>query len=258
MGSASREALAEARSALEAGVSEGSGAQLLSAASQIAANTALASALGDAAAPAAGKAQLVERLFGDLSADARRVLVAATAARWSTVDEFVDGVEELGLRAQGLNGTELADELLAAADVIDGSHELQLSLGSKLVEADGKAALVRALFADKLSEAALAAVTHLASNARGRRIDASLREAARVVADQAGSELATVTVAAALSAEQHGRLSALLERTVGRTVKLSTVIDPELIGGIRIQVADDVIDGSVRARLEDLRQQLAA
>jgi F-type H+-transporting ATPase subunit delta len=41
-------------------------------------------------------------------------------------------------------------------------------------------------------------------------------------------------------------------------VKITTVIDPELIGGVRIQIADDVIDGSVRARLDDLRQQLAA
>lgn len=258
MGSASREALAQARTALEAGVAPATGVELLSAAGQLAANTALAGALGDASAPAAGKAQLIERLFGALSADARRVLVAATSAQWSNVDEFVDGIEELGLRAQGLNGAGLTDELLAVADVVDRNHELQLSLGSKLVEGEGKASLVRALFAGKISDEAFASVSHFAAHARGRRIDASLRNAARVVADQAGSELATVTVASALSAAQQNRLAELLERTAGRPVKVTTVIDPELIGGIRIQLADDVIDGSVRARLADLRQQLAA
>jgi F-type H+-transporting ATPase subunit delta len=67
-----------------------------------------------------------------------------------------------------------------------------------------------------------------------------------------------VTVAAPLNAEQQVRLARALEQSAGRPVKITTVIDPELVGGVRIQLADDVIDGSIRARLDDLRQQLAA
>jgi len=258
MGSASREALAQARTALQATIGASAGSELLQAAGRIAGNQALVSALGDASAPAESKAQLAERLFGGLSADARGVLAAAVAGRWSNVDEFVAGVEELGIRAEAITNPSLSDELLAVADVIDRNHELQLSLGSRLGAADAKVSLIRGLLSGKTSESAVAVVSHLAANPRGRRLDAALRQAARTAADQLGTELATVTVAADLGAAQAARLAELLARQVGRPVKITTVVDPELIGGVRVQLADDVIDGSVRARLDDLRQQLAA
>ncbi|WP_449280401.1 F0F1 ATP synthase subunit delta [Leucobacter sp.] len=258
MGSASREALAQARTALRAGLDQAAGGELLRAAGRIAESPALAAALGDASASAEAKTQVVERLFGGISADARSVLVAAVQARWSNVDEFVAGVEELGLRAEGIANPALSDELLAVADLVDRSHELQLNLGSKLAEPAGKVALVQRLLSGKTSASTVAVVSHLVANPRGRRLDATLRQAARTAADQVGSELATVTVAAPLSAAQQDRLARALEQSAGRPVKITTVIDPDLIGGVRIQLADDVIDGSIRARLEDLRQQLAA
>ncbi|WP_336992799.1 F0F1 ATP synthase subunit delta [Leucobacter sp. VD1] len=258
MGSASREALAQARTALRAGLDPATGGALLQATARIAESPALASALGDASASAEAKGQLVARLFGGLTADARSVLTAAVQARWSNVEEFVAGVEELGLRAEGLANAALSDELLAVADLIDRNHELQLSLGSKLADPAGKVRLVQRLLEGKASASTVAVVSHLVANPRGRRLDASLRSAARIAADQNGSDLATVTVATPLSAAQQERLARALEQSVGRSVKITTVIDPELIGGVRIQIADDVIDGSVRARLDDLRQQLAA
>ncbi|WP_336660785.1 F0F1 ATP synthase subunit delta [Leucobacter sp. USHLN153] len=258
MGSASREALAQARSALNAGLDTNAGGELLQAARQIAESPALAAALGDASASAQAKTQVVERLFSGLSAGARSVLAAAVQGRWSNVDEFVSGVEELGIRAVGAADATLSDELLAVVDVIDRHHELQLSLGSKLADPAGKVALVRSLFSGKTSEASLSVLAHLVASPRGRRLDASLRRAARIAADESGSELATVTVATPLTAEQHARLGRALSASAGRPVRITTVVDPELVGGIRVQIADDVIDGSVRARLDDLRQQLAA
>jgi F-type H+-transporting ATPase subunit delta len=258
MGSASREALTNARSSLHGLTSAAAGRELLTAANRIAQAPALVAALGDASATTESKTQLVDRLFGALSPDARGVLVAAVSEGWSNPEEFVAGVEELGLRAEAVANAQLPEELLAVADVVDRSHELELSLGSKLIEAEGKVSLVKRLLAGKASESAIAVVCHLAANPRGRRLDVALHNAARVAADQEGFELATVTVAAPLSAEQQDRLARLLEQSAGRPVKVTTVIDPELLGGVRIQLADDIIDGSVRARLEDLRQQLAA
>lgn len=257
MGSASREALSQARAALTDQVAAGAGAELLRASAQIEANPALAAVLGDPSAEVAGKTQLVERVFAGASSDARAILTAAVTARWSTVAEFVAGVEELGLRAAARHAASLSDELLSAAEVIDGNHELQLNLGSKLAAPEKKVALAERLFAGKLSSEAVTVVSHLVANPRGRRVDVALRRAAQVVADERGTELATVTVAAPLTAEQQDRLARLLAESAGRSVKITTVVDPSVIGGVRIQLADDVIDGSVRARLDDLRQKLA-
>ena len=49
----------------------------------------------------------------------------------------------------------------------------------------------------------------------------------------------------------------MLSRRYGNRVSLNTVIDPSVVGGLRVQIADDVIDMSVSARLADLRQRLA-
>lgn len=258
MGSASREALAAAKSALSGRLGKAVGSELLSAAAQIEGSPALVSALADASLPASAKAEVVGKLFGSLSAGARSVLTAAVEQNWSTAAEFVDGVEELGFRAQSLAEPGLADELLAATATINSSHELELELGNKLGDPAAKAQLASKVFSGKLSAGALGVVTHVVANPRGRRVNAALTEAARVAADQGGLELATVTVAAPLTGAQQEKLAALLEQSAGRKVKVTTVVDPALIGGVRIQMADDVIDGSVRARLEDLRQRLAA
>jgi len=257
MGSASREALAAARSALSGSLEPRTGAELLSASAQIADAPALLAALADSSADAESKTQLVDRVFASATSGARAVLSAAVAQSWSNPGELVEGIEELGLRAEAVANDALADELLSAASVIDSSHELELGLGNKLGDAQAKVALVERLFRGKLSDAAVGIVSHLVSNPRGRRLGAALRESARIVADQGGSELATVTVASQLTDTQSQRISSLLEQSAGRPVRVTTVIDPSLVGGIRIQIGDNVIDGSVRSRLDDLRLQLA-
>ncbi len=257
MGSASREALAAAKAALGGKLGKSAGAELLAASAQIDGSKALLSALADSSTEAAAKAQLVERLFGGISAGARSVLIAAVEQSWSNPGEFVAGVEELGLRAEAAAESSLADELLAAAATIDSNHELELVLGSKLGDVQAKVQLVERLFTGKLSAAAVNVLRHLVANPRGRRISASLRSSARIAADQGGSELATVTVAAPLDQLQQTRISSLLEKNAGRPVRVTTVVDPSLVGGVRIQIGDDVIDGSVRSRLDDLRLQLA-
>lgn len=258
MGSASREALAQARSALRDGLAATVGVELLEAAGVIAQNPALATALGDSSAAVEAKNALVSQVFGSLSADARAVLTAVAGGRWSNAEELAAGVEELGLRAEGNKNLGLSDELIAVADVVASDHDLELTFGSKITSAAGKVALLERIFTGKASAAAITIARQLVLHPRGRRLESALRDAARITADQIGCELANVTVAAPLTAAQQARLASALERTAGRTVKITTVIDPSVIGGIRVQMANDVIDGSISTRLADLRTQLAA
>lgn len=260
MGSASREALSQVVVVLRDLTGQaplGFGRELLGAAAAISAAPALASSLADPSASSESKQQMVAKLFGSLQDPARRVLDAVASARWSNADELVDGIEEIGIRAEARATENLADELEAVAAIIAGQHELELTLGSKLVAPEAKAELVTRLLKGKVSTSALALVVHFVANPRDRRLRTLLKQAATIVADEGGSELATVTVAAPLDAARTERLRAALSVSAGRPVKITTVIDPDLVGGVRIQMADTVIDGSVRSRLDDLRLQLA-
>jgi F-type H+-transporting ATPase subunit delta len=69
--------------------------------------------------------------------------------------------------------------------------------------------------------------------------------------------VATVRVARPLSDADRRRLTEALSRTYGREIHLNVVVDPEVIGGIRVEIGDDVIDGTVSSRLDEARRRLA-
>ena len=278
MGSATREAVAAAKAALagQPGAADlALGEELFAAGRVIGDSTQLRSILSDPSADPAAKAKIIERIFGSLSAKTRGFISGLVNSRWSNQTDLLAGIEELGLRVMALSvddsaaddssaddsaadGTvDIAAELFAFGTVVSSNAELELALGSKLGETQAKADLVRALLGHKASEQTVAIVRHLVQQPRGRRIHALLGGAAAIVADQAGLAIATVTTATPLAADQLSQLQSRLSVSYGRQLGINLVIDPELIGGVRVQIGDDIIDGTVATRLGDLKLQLA-
>jgi len=262
MGSASRVALAAATQQLRAakGITLATGEQLLAAGRAIESSAQLRSVLADPGVDAARKSALLGSIFGTLDAGTRAVLDGVVASRWSDAAELVDGVEQLGIRAiaqaagpdAGIEG-----ELFAVERAVASDHELELAVGSKLGDAAAKSALVERLLGGKSSPSTIAIVRHLVQSPRGRRIGALLRTAAGIVADANGALVATVTAAAAPAASQLAALEKTLGARYGRSLRINLIIDPTIVGGLRVQVGDDVIDGTVATRLADLRIRLA-
>jgi F-type H+-transporting ATPase subunit delta len=116
---------------------------------------------------------------------------------------------------------------------------------------------MQTLLGGRTSEATTLVVSSLVQQPRGRRVRGLLSRAIRLVAEQRGRTVATVTTAAPLTDAQAQRLSTALSRTYGGQVTINPVVDPSVVGGVRVQIADDVIDGSIASRLADVRQKLA-
>jgi F-type H+-transporting ATPase subunit delta len=70
-------------------------------------------------------------------------------------------------------------------------------------------------------------------------------------------EIAVVRVASPLDEETKARLAAALGRSLGHEVRLQVEVDPEIVGGIVVQVGDEVFDGSLSRRLAQARRGLA-
>ncbi|MET0726554.1 MAG: F0F1 ATP synthase subunit delta [Leifsonia sp.] len=264
MGSATREALASARAALtaqggKADLATGEG--LLSAARIIGRSKQLLSAVADNGADPASKAALVDAVFGSsVTPSALALLKKVSSEHWSRHQDVLAAVEELGIRAIAASapaGASVADELFAFGRAIESNSELELALISKLGSNEAKVNLLDSLLGGKAAPQTVSILSHLVQQPRGRRIGELLRYAGAIVADEAGFAVATVTSARPIDAAQLDRLAGSLSGRYGTRLRINQVVDPTMIGGLRVQVGDDVIDGSIAKRLGDLRLQLA-
>jgi F-type H+-transporting ATPase subunit delta len=262
MGSATRSSLQTARSALAAakGVDLATGEQLLAAARTIGGSTQLLSALANPSGDAAGTKALVAAVFGEIGPTARGLVDVVVSSRWSSGDDLLAGLEELGIRAIATTATTpgaIEAELFEFGRAVTSDAELELAIGSKRDSAAGKLSLVQSLLGGSASAQTLAIAGHLVQQPRGRRIGELVRGAAAIVADTAGKGVATVTVARPLSAAQLSAVTASIARRYGRDHVVNQVVDASLVGGVRVQVGDEVIDGSIASRLADVKLQLA-
>ncbi|WP_226532742.1 F0F1 ATP synthase subunit delta [Microbacterium paraoxydans] len=262
MGSATVQALAASTQALAAakGVTLETASELFVAARAAGESPQLSGALADPAASVAARQKVVSAVFGSLSAGAQSVLASAVAERWSTADELVDGIEELAIRAAAIAdpAADIEGEIFGFSRLVAANPELELALGSRLGGDEAKGALVERLLAGGSTSASAALIiSSLVRQPRERRVRQLLSRAIRIVSSQRGLVVATVHTASELSDAQRTRLSDALSRRYDGEVSLNVVIDPAVVGGLRVQIADDVIDGSISARLADLRQKLA-
>jgi F-type H+-transporting ATPase subunit delta len=263
MGSATREAIAAANAALakQGTVDLATGEQLLAAALVVSGSHELRAALADDTAEQSNRRGIVDAVFGQYTKAAQAILESLSTSRWSSADDLVAGIEELGIRALAASAPKnlsIDDELFEFGVAVTSDSELELALGSKLGGVDGKISLVDALLDGKASEQTIAILKALLAQPRGRRIAELIRYAATIVADEAGNGIATVTVASALDADQRTRLVTALSAQYGRDIRINEIVDPAVLGGMRVQVGSEVIDGTISNRIADLRLRLAS
>ncbi len=260
MGSATRSAREAARQAVAstAGADRHAGEQMLAVARVIDASPGLQSALVASDSSASGVMR--DRVFAELSGSARSVLDAALSQSWSSTRDLVAGIEELGIRviaATAADAETVARELHAVGALVADNAELELALSGTRGTPETRGALIDALLDGKTTEETRAIIGHLVRAPRGRRIGELVRTGAELVADESGRGLATVTVARPLTDAQTAAVAATVRERYGRDHLVVQVVDPTVVGGVRIQVGYEVIDGSIAARLTDLTLQLA-
>jgi F-type H+-transporting ATPase subunit delta len=263
MGSATREALSAATATLasQGAIDLATGEQLLAAVLVVDGTAALRSALADDTSALADRKSIVGVVFAQYTPAAKAVLESLASERWSSEDDFVAGIERLGicaLAASAPKTVSIDDELFAFSTAVASNPDLELALGSRLGSAEGKIALVQALLGGKASSQTVTILKALLARPSGRRIDELVHYAATIVAEESGHSIATITVAAPLTAAQSDRLAKALSTQYGNTIRINELVDPNILGGMRVQIGDEVIDGSIANRIADLRLRLAS
>lgn len=246
----------------ESGDAQRLGSELFAVVGVLVREPALRRAMTDPAAAPSARAGLVDSVFsGKLSDPAVQAVTATAEARWSAVGDFVDAVEMLGVLAAAIAAEkdgrlgELEDELFRFSRVVSGDPALRDAISNKQIPVDKRRGLVSGLLEDKASASAVELAVQ-AVDSRHRSFQAALEAYQKVVADRQNRLVAVVRTAIELTDDEHSRLAEALRTMYDHEVHLNVVVDHDVLGGIRVELGDDVIDGTIAAKLDDARRRM--
>lgn len=167
---------------------------------------------------------------------------------------YAEALYEIAVKADLVD--QLEKELQAVVDVVNESVQLRKVLFHPRITAAEKKDVLENLFKDSISGVAMNFLGLLVE----RRREIYLADITAYFVDLANKARnitdVKVTSAVELTKEEKKRLARAMEQCTGKQVKLSYDVDPALLGGVVVRVGDKVIDGSVRTRLQTLREHL--
>ncbi|MBZ5736587.1 F0F1 ATP synthase subunit delta [Nocardioides mangrovi] len=254
-----RELTTEAEQALRAGQhAERVAGELYDVAELLRAEPALRRFATDASLPAEAKQGLAQQVLdGKVDGVTLALVTSAVARRWTISRDLADALERLSeltwVRSSDANV--VADELFSFGQTVTAHPDLRDALANPARSRADKSALLDGLLDGKASTATVA----LAKQALGgtyRTLTAALATYRQVAAQASGQAVATVRVVTPLSDADRARLGEALSKQYGKNVHLNEVVDPGVLGGMRVEIGDDVIDGTVSSRLDDARRKL--
>jgi F-type H+-transporting ATPase subunit delta len=158
-------------------------------------------------------------------------------------------------RAEG-RLSEVEDELFRFARVFASSDELRLALTDPQLPAVRKVAVLEDLLGHKALATSEALALLVVVAGRAAELEAVVDRFVELAVAERDREVAEVRSAVPLTDADVERLREALSRATKKNVEVKVVVDPEVLGGIVTRMGDLVIDGSVRHRLDQLREQI--
>lgn len=146
-------------------------------------------------------------------------------------------------------------ELAEFARAVQGNDTLRSTLGDNLLPAAVRGQIVDDLFVNAAGNTR-ALIGMIVTSGRGGQLVDIVDAFVEKAATGAGKKVATVRTAVPLTDDQHARLEQALKTQTGTDVELHVIVDPSVVGGAVTTIGDAVIDGSLRTRLNKMREVL--
>lgn len=229
----------------------------------LASQPALTRALTDPGSGVQARQKLAARLLdGQVGAAALQVVDAAIAIRWPAPSRLTAGLERQAVRTVLLTAAgdgevdQVEEELFRLRQTVLGDLALSVAIEDRERAVSERRALVAALLADRtIIQTRILAERAVPISGRAR-YEENLAGYLELSAALRGDSLAVVVTARRLSSEQRAEMVRQLERITEHPIDLREIVDPTVLGGARINLPDEVIDGTVARRLDQARRML--
>jgi F-type H+-transporting ATPase subunit delta len=151
---------------------------------------------------------------------------------------------------------DVEDELFRFARMGLAEKSLREALTDPALPADRKKAVIAELLGERATPHTVNLLGFIIDQGRARDIVRIVERLVQLAAERREEAVAEIRTAVPLGPGQQRRLADALSEATGRRVELRVLVDPSVLGGVLARVGDQVFDGSIRGRLEEIREQL--
>ena len=153
---------------------------------------------------------------------------------------------------------ETMDGLVTVQSALLQAPEYRQLLQSPAIQKQERTHALEDVFQGKIPDVLLVLLKMMVSRGQMNAFSGMVREYEILARHYQGESLALVTSAVPLKEAETVALRAALEKKLGRKVVLHCAVDPALIGGMRVEVDNQVIDGSIRNKLQQIKEVMNA
>ena len=152
------------------------------------------------------------------------------------------------------NAAQIEDEIYRFSQVLQSSEELKSTLSDASIPSTRRQQIVEDLLDGQVTQTTVALVSMIVAAGMGGEIKAIADKVVGLGAESRDKAVAEVYSVVDLSSDQQQRLAAALKSATGKDIEMKVIIDESVMGGLLVQIEDEVIDGTVRTRLKQLRE----
>lgn len=174
-------------------------------------------------------------------------------------DQLVQGYAEALFRVVQAEGEldRVEDEMFRFGKLLEQNNELKQALSDQGVDKQQREKVLDELLADKVSPHTLGLLSFIVTQGRARQLPQILEQLSQLAADARQMVVAEVRTAVPLDDAQQAELAKSLSSATNKKVSVKVIIDPSILGGVVAKVGDTVIDGSIKHRLDQLKEQVS-
>ena len=229
-------------------------------------NVRIERALTDVSRPLEDKVAVLNTLLGDqVHPMTMEIMTEVVKRRWSRAADIANAVEDFGVDAM-MYYADATDSTLQVSIELAELHSALLNtpvvrakLYDETVPSEARVKFFHKLFDGKgLNKVTMRLAEHATENLRRRRYLETIQWLINKLSRHMGESMVIVTTATPLKQEQIDKLIAVYSKKIGRAVHINSVVDPSVLGGMRVQVGDEVTDNTVVAQLENLQRSVKA